>query len=183
MATGYLLSYFLFDPILWLPMTPRERSRVVCQHIVFLPEKPVLCLRNRDDDVTTPDHIIKCFDLHDILEVPLTATIDPILYVLNKLPKKPPQEQRHQQYWNRIWSQLCDILYNTVLTSTATQVKILPTFKIPILEDSSATGYNLVKYHPPPFAYTNNNTVATTTITINNNTNNSTTAASPHEVI
>ncbi|KAG2215454.1 hypothetical protein INT45_014290 [Circinella minor] len=27
------------------------------------------------------------------------------------LPKKPPKEQRHQQYWNRIWPQLCEALY------------------------------------------------------------------------
>ncbi|KAG2207427.1 hypothetical protein INT45_012966, partial [Circinella minor] len=90
--------YICIDPILWLPMTTKERSRVVRWRIGFLPGKPVPCWCHRDGALTTTTHLIECFHLHAILEVPDTATIDPISFVLNKLPKKPPKEQRHQQY-------------------------------------------------------------------------------------
>ncbi|KAI7848753.1 hypothetical protein BDC45DRAFT_415810, partial [Circinella umbellata] len=103
--------YICIDPILWLPMTTKERSRVVRWCIGFLPGKPVPCWCHRDGALTTTTHLIECFHLRAILEVPDTATIDPISFVLNKLPKKPPKEQRHQQYWNRIWPQLCKALY------------------------------------------------------------------------
>ncbi|KAI7850634.1 hypothetical protein BDC45DRAFT_539113 [Circinella umbellata] len=72
----------------------------------FLPGKPVPCWCHHDGALTTTTHLIECFHLRAD-----TATIDPISFVLNKLHKKPPKEQRHQQYWNRIWPQLCEALY------------------------------------------------------------------------
>ncbi|KAI9250224.1 hypothetical protein BDA99DRAFT_445269, partial [Phascolomyces articulosus] len=100
------------DPILWLPMTTRERSRVVRWRIGFLPGKPTRCWCARDNCLTTIAHLTACFHLHLELEVPPNSNIDPISYVLNKLPKNPPKEPHRQEYWSRIWPKLCTILYN-----------------------------------------------------------------------
>ncbi|KAI9250928.1 hypothetical protein BDA99DRAFT_425116, partial [Phascolomyces articulosus] len=80
--------YITIDPILWLPMTPKDRSRVVRWRIGFLPGKPVQCWCQRDGALTAISHLMECFCVHSLLGVPITITIDPISYILNKFPKK-----------------------------------------------------------------------------------------------
>ncbi|KAI9274689.1 hypothetical protein BDA99DRAFT_246224 [Phascolomyces articulosus] len=55
---------------------------------------------------------MECFCVHSLLDVPITITIDPISYILNKLPKKPPQQQNQKEYWSQIWPLVCSLLYD-----------------------------------------------------------------------
>ncbi|KAI9248257.1 major facilitator superfamily domain-containing protein [Phascolomyces articulosus] len=86
------------DPILLLPTATREHSRVVRWRVGFPPGKPTRCWCARDNPLTTIAYLTACFHLHLELEVPHNSNIDPISYVLNKLPKNPPKELHQQEY-------------------------------------------------------------------------------------
>ena len=103
--------YISIDPILWLPMTTKERSRVVRWRIGFLPGKPVSCWCQQEGAFTTINHLMACFHVHSLLNVPHTITIDPISHLLNKLPKKPPKQQHQKEYWIQTWPLICSLLY------------------------------------------------------------------------
>ncbi|KAI9249700.1 hypothetical protein BDA99DRAFT_542008 [Phascolomyces articulosus] len=93
-------------------MSPKDRSRVVRWRIGFLPGKPVQCWCQRDGALTTISHLMECFCVHPLLDVPITMTIDPISYILNKFPKNPPQQQNQKEYRSRIWSLICSLLFD-----------------------------------------------------------------------
>ncbi|KAG1145170.1 hypothetical protein G6F38_005830 [Rhizopus arrhizus] len=78
------------DPILWLPMSPAERSRLVRWRLGWLPGGvPKPCIYH-PNDLFTRSHSIRCLHMHRRLQMPLTEP-DPLSFLLNKLPTKKQQ--------------------------------------------------------------------------------------------
>ncbi|CEP14641.1 hypothetical protein [Parasitella parasitica] len=81
------------DPILWLPMTCSERSRVLRWRLGWLlGGKPKECL-----------------SVHDRLYFPRSIE-DPISFLLNLLPLHKPRPTDHHN-WVVLWPILCTILH------------------------------------------------------------------------
>ena len=96
------------DPILWLPMSTRERSRLLRWRMGWLPGKPTLCKCERSR--TSRHHLISCLQAATVLQVPATAQPNPIDYVLNQLPRRPPRSQRIKDFWTIRWPRLMDLM-------------------------------------------------------------------------
>ncbi|KAG1180848.1 hypothetical protein G6F36_010293 [Rhizopus arrhizus] len=80
-------SQSTIDPILWLPMTSIECSRVVRWRLGWLPGGvPKLCIYH-PIDMLTRSHAIRCLHMHQRLQMPSTEP-DPLSFLLNKLPTK-----------------------------------------------------------------------------------------------
>ncbi|KAG0930870.1 hypothetical protein G6F57_011489 [Rhizopus arrhizus] len=78
------------DPILWLPMSPAERSRLVRWRLGWLPGGvPKPCIYH-PNDLFTRSHSIRCLHMHRRLQMPFTEP-DPLSFLLNKLPAKKQQ--------------------------------------------------------------------------------------------
>ncbi|KAG1322633.1 hypothetical protein G6F62_010134 [Rhizopus arrhizus] len=75
------------DPILWLPMSNTERSRIVRWRLGWLPGgAPKPCIYH-PNDMFTRSHAICCLHMHRRLQMPLTVP-DPLSFLINKLPNK-----------------------------------------------------------------------------------------------
>ncbi|KAI9271666.1 hypothetical protein BDA99DRAFT_602439 [Phascolomyces articulosus] len=99
------------DPILWIPMTKKERSRCIRWRIVGrLPGgKSKTCITCKRA-ILTKKHVITCLRLHHRLNIPRQKTDDPISSFLNNLPKsKPTSPFKIQQLQNK-WPKLCQLL-------------------------------------------------------------------------
>lgn len=97
-------------PILWLPMTRQERSRCLRWRLGWMPSgKPWPCRNCPTGDHFSRQHAIFCLWTHSRLQIPIII-IDPISFVLNKLPTSPPRSSRIRNYWRRVWSALCLLL-------------------------------------------------------------------------
>ncbi|KAI7873535.1 hypothetical protein K492DRAFT_115027, partial [Lichtheimia hyalospora FSU 10163] len=72
------------DPILFLPMTARERSRLLRWRMGWLPGKPIQCICGEDH--TSRRHLYTCLDVAARLHISPTISPNPIDHFLNKLP-------------------------------------------------------------------------------------------------
>ncbi|KAG1370778.1 hypothetical protein G6F61_011746 [Rhizopus arrhizus] len=83
------------DPILWLPMSYIERSRLICWRMGWLPGgRRKLCIYH-PHDLLTRSHTITCLHMH-YRPLMLSTVSDPLSYLLNLLPtsRKKPTIQR-----------------------------------------------------------------------------------------
>ncbi|KAI9473771.1 MAG: hypothetical protein EXX96DRAFT_652531 [Benjaminiella poitrasii] len=97
------------DPILWIPMQPIERSRLIRWSLGWLPggsPRPCLCGLHK----LTKQHVISCLHMHFSLHIPLEME-DPISCVLNRIPTRPSRLLHTQTYWTLHWVALYRLLY------------------------------------------------------------------------
>ncbi|KAG1578780.1 hypothetical protein G6F48_011664 [Rhizopus delemar] len=104
----------IVDPILWLPMSYIERSRLIRWRMGWLPGgRPKPCIYH-PHDLLTRSHAITCLNMHHRLLMPSTVS-DPLSYLLNLLPtsRKKPTIQRRSKYsaWFIRWPIICQILH------------------------------------------------------------------------
>jgi hypothetical protein len=102
------------DPILWLPMSYIERSRLIRWRMGWLPGgRPKPCIYH-PHDLLTRSHAITCLNMHHRLLMPSTVS-DPLSYLLNLLPssRKKPTIQPRSKYsaWFIRWPIICQILH------------------------------------------------------------------------
>ncbi|KAG1319162.1 hypothetical protein G6F62_011979 [Rhizopus arrhizus] len=104
----------IVDPILWLPMSYVERSRLIRWRMCWLPGgRPKPCIYH-PHDLLTRSHAITCLNMHRRLQLPSTVT-DPLSFLLNILPtsRKKPTTQNRSKYaaWFIRWPTICQILH------------------------------------------------------------------------
>lgn len=107
------------DPVLWLPMSSAERSRVVRWRLGWLPGGvPKACIYH-PHNMFTRSHAIWCLHMHRRLQMPLTEP-DPLSFLLNKLPTKREKRSssviRHGPSlaltaWTVRWPTICQLLF------------------------------------------------------------------------
>ncbi|KAG1046647.1 hypothetical protein G6F43_010877 [Rhizopus delemar] len=108
-------SQSTIDPILWLPITSIERSRVVRWRLGWLPgDVPKPCIYH-PTDMFTLSHAIRCLHMHQRLQMPSTEP-DPLSFLLNKLPtKRKNGALQHpsstHSAWTVRWPTICQILF------------------------------------------------------------------------
>ncbi|KAG1152166.1 hypothetical protein G6F37_001390 [Rhizopus arrhizus] len=102
------------DPILWLPMSYIERSRLIRWRMGWLPGgRPKPCIYH-PHDLLTRSHAITCLHMYHRLLMPSTVS-DPLSYLLNLLPtsRKKSTIQSRSKYsaWFIRWPIICQILH------------------------------------------------------------------------
>ncbi|KAG0987177.1 hypothetical protein G6F29_002696 [Rhizopus arrhizus] len=103
------------DPILWLPMTYAERSRVICWRLGWLPGGiPQPCIYH-PNVMLTRSHATECLHMHRRLQMPRTEA-DPLSFLLNQLPNKrkklkSPNANYTNSAWTVRWPAICQILF------------------------------------------------------------------------
>ncbi|EIE88785.1 hypothetical protein RO3G_13496 [Rhizopus delemar RA 99-880] len=112
------------DPILWLSMTQKERSRCIRWSLGWLPGgKPKSCPLH-PNQLLIKTHAIQCFNMHNRLQMP-NIIEDPLSFLLNLLPTKLPRSSRTITPWILSWLTICSILseldhlYNHIDTCTS----------------------------------------------------------------
>ncbi|CEP15029.1 hypothetical protein [Parasitella parasitica] len=94
------------DPIMYLPMTVHERSRLIRWRMGWLPGKPQACRNcNQINNLTTQLHVIICFQICENLDMDIHA-------FLNLLPKSPPRSSADKSNWKNRWIVLQQFLFN-----------------------------------------------------------------------
>ncbi|KAG0803727.1 hypothetical protein G6F29_008722 [Rhizopus arrhizus] len=106
------------DPILWLPMSNTERSRIDRWRLGWLPGGvPKPCIYH-PNDMFTKSHAIWCLHMHRRLQMPLTVP-DPLSFLINKLPNKRKLKPSSSSApkasifsaWTVRWPAMCLILF------------------------------------------------------------------------
>ncbi|EIE82075.1 hypothetical protein RO3G_06780 [Rhizopus delemar RA 99-880] len=103
------------DPILWLPMTYAERSRVIRWRLGWLPGGiPQPCIYH-SNVMLTRSHATECLHTHLRLQMPHTVA-DPLSFLLNQLPNKrkklmSPNANSTNPAWTVRWPAICQILF------------------------------------------------------------------------
>ncbi|KAG0785673.1 hypothetical protein G6F21_009103 [Rhizopus arrhizus] len=103
------------DPILWLPMTYAERSRVIRWRLGWLPGGiPQPCIYH-PNIMLTRSHATECLHMHRRLQMPRTE-VDPLSFLLNQLPNKrkelmSPNANSKNPAWTVRWPAICQILF------------------------------------------------------------------------
>ncbi|CDH56230.1 hypothetical protein RO3G_07988 [Lichtheimia corymbifera JMRC:FSU:9682] len=105
---SYLRPTLTLDPILFLPMTSRKRSRLMRWRMGWLPGRPIECVCGNDH--TSRRHLYTCLDVATRLQVPMDAQPNPIDHLLNQLPTTRPRKQSVISFWETRWPHLMDIL-------------------------------------------------------------------------
>jgi hypothetical protein len=102
------------DPLLYLPMSVWERSRLLRWKMGWLPGRPIACRCGHAH--ASRRHLVECLSVTSRLGVPLDAKPNPLDFVLNQLPKlkhTPSSfDQRHKQSltrWSSWWPTVCAI--------------------------------------------------------------------------
>ena len=114
-ATGSLLLSSCrlqpdIDPILWLPMTRSERSRVLRWRLGWLPGgKPTACIFHPSHNWSR-HHAFDCLHVHQRLFLPHTIS-DPISFLLNQLPRRKPRTHSDCLGLITHWPIVCTILH------------------------------------------------------------------------
>ncbi|EIE76949.1 hypothetical protein RO3G_01653 [Rhizopus delemar RA 99-880] len=97
------------DPVLWLPMTCSERSRVLRWRLGWLPGgKPKECIFHPYHNLSCR-HAFDCLHVHHRLYLPRSIE-DPISFLLNLLPLHKPRPTASHS-WFTLWPILCTILH------------------------------------------------------------------------
>jgi hypothetical protein len=104
------------DPILTLPMTVFERSRLLRWRMGWLPARPVACSRCGASHASR-NHLIACLSVANRLGISADTKPNPLDYVINQLPvlKEAPSfnDQRYAKSlvrWSNWWPVLCSIM-------------------------------------------------------------------------
>ncbi|KAG0805919.1 hypothetical protein G6F16_012368 [Rhizopus arrhizus] len=103
------------DPILWLPMTYAERSRVIRWLLGWLPGGiPQPCIYHPNVTLTR-SRTIKCLYMHRRLQMSRTEA-DLLSFLLNQLPNKckklmSPNANSTNSAWTVRWPAICQILF------------------------------------------------------------------------
>ncbi|KAG0799671.1 hypothetical protein G6F22_002996 [Rhizopus arrhizus] len=103
------------DPILRLPMTYAERSRVIRWRLGWLPGGiPQPCIYH-SNVMLTRSHATECLHMHRRLQMPRTEA-DPLSFLLNQLPNKrkklmSPNANSTNSAWTVRWPAICQILF------------------------------------------------------------------------
>ncbi|KAI7864460.1 uncharacterized protein EV154DRAFT_397425, partial [Mucor mucedo] len=93
------------DPIMYIPMTIFERSRLIRWRMGWLPGKPKPCTNcNRINALTTRSHVNECLQI----DANLNMYIDSFL---NKLPSTPPKSSAYKFFLKTRWIVLSDFLF------------------------------------------------------------------------
>ncbi|KAG2202299.1 hypothetical protein INT47_010747 [Mucor saturninus] len=93
------------DPIMYIPMTIFERSRLLRWRMGWLPGKPKPCTNcNRINALTTLSHVNECLQV----DANLNMYIDSFL---NKLPSTPPKSSAYKFFLKTRWIVLSDFLF------------------------------------------------------------------------
>ncbi|KAG2190955.1 hypothetical protein INT47_005772, partial [Mucor saturninus] len=93
------------DPIMYIPMTIFERSRLIRWRMGWLPGKPKPCTNcNRNNTLTTRSHVNECFQIDANLNMHIDA-------FLNKTPSSPPKSAATKFFLKTRWIVLSDFLY------------------------------------------------------------------------
>jgi hypothetical protein len=102
------------DPILTLPMTTWERSRLLRWKMGWLPARPIACRCGHPH--ASRQHLLVCLDVANRLRVPHDSTPNPLDFVINQLPKVklPPSSEKQKQHslyrWSNWWPMVCAIM-------------------------------------------------------------------------
>ena len=103
------------DPILVLPMSVWERSRLLRWKMGWLPARPVPCRCGHPH--ASRNHLLSCLSVASRLGVAVDAQPNPLDFVLNQLPRLPsapsPNDQRHSVSllrWSTWWPTICSIM-------------------------------------------------------------------------
>lgn len=104
----------VIDPILWLPMTHIERSRLIRWRLGWLHGGlPKPCIYH-PSELLTRKHAIRCLHMHRRLQMPHSIA-DPSSFLLNQLPmlkrRSPPTQRDRYTVWFTRWPVICQILY------------------------------------------------------------------------
>lgn len=157
------LTVGLVDPILCLPMTIWERSRLLRWKMGWIGARPKPCRCGHPH--ASRNHLLDCLAVANRLNVAPDSEPNPLDFVLNQLPKlkSPPSanDQRYQQSlirWASWWPTICAILLemeiiclpeDTVLSPGAddTQGKtflkwLLPVYFVQVAPSIRSTLYN-----------------------------------------
>ncbi|KAI7851205.1 hypothetical protein BDC45DRAFT_572294 [Circinella umbellata] len=97
------------DPIMWLPMTNRERSRCIRWRLGWLPGGRLHPCNKCHQTTFSKKHAIQCLNIHNRLHISYYQP-DPVSFFLNQLPKGHPTSPKRIQYLTSYWPILCSIL-------------------------------------------------------------------------
>jgi hypothetical protein len=94
------------DPIMYIPMTIFERSRLIRWRMGWLPGRPKPCINCNDPNArTTRPHVTACFSINENLNMYIDS-------FLNILPTKPPKSKAKKFFFKTRWIVLSEFLYN-----------------------------------------------------------------------
>ncbi|KAI7896348.1 uncharacterized protein EV154DRAFT_402200, partial [Mucor mucedo] len=120
-TTGNILlkacrPYIGVDPILQLPMTTFERSRLLRWRMGWLSARRVPCSRC-DHHHASRNHLVDCLRVAEKFNIAPTSSPNPLDYIINQLPKwsiLSPSIKRQQTHayhrWLFWWPILSDIM-------------------------------------------------------------------------
>ncbi|CAO3657892.1 unnamed protein product, partial [Rhizopus stolonifer] len=98
------------DPVLTVPMSLSDRSRIVRWRMGWLPARPIDC--SCGPIHASRAHLLQCLRVAERLNLPPDIKPNPLDYVLNHLPSKIPL--RHSAFlysrWSSWWPVVCSIL-------------------------------------------------------------------------
>lgn len=107
---GHCRSTLGTDPIMYIPMTVHERSRLLRWRMGWLPGKPQQCRNcNQPNSYTTQHHVVACFQINENLNSDIHA-------FLNRLSCSPPRTKLAQFYWANHWIVLQQFLFSLEAT-------------------------------------------------------------------
>ncbi|KAI8096035.1 hypothetical protein BDF21DRAFT_314635, partial [Thamnidium elegans] len=98
------------DPVMFIPMSNYERSRVLRWKMGWLPGKPQVCRNCNSNNRTTRTHLTTCLRIHNKLNMSIIY-ISPIDEVLNHLPRYTITNNWKKNYWRRVWPIVCELLF------------------------------------------------------------------------
>ena len=133
---GLCNSYLGDSPLMYVPMTTYERSRVLRWKMGWLPGKPKPCRNcNMINTLTSRTHLTTCLRIHVRLQLPIIL-ISPIDYILNTLPTKPVLHHGKKHYWERVWPMVCQLLFEIeqLCLPPDDEVTTDPEFGAPLLQ-------------------------------------------------
>lgn len=100
----------IYLSILWIPMAHQEHSRCIRWRLDCLPgRKPRQCPKHLTC-MLTRSHAIACHQTHQRLCLPFFI-LDPLPFLLNKLPTSPRVSPRYADSWRFYWLTICPILF------------------------------------------------------------------------
>ncbi|CEP07591.1 hypothetical protein [Parasitella parasitica] len=103
---GHCRTTLGIDPIMYIPMTVHERSRLIRWRMGWLPGKPQACRNcNQINNLTTQLHVTICFQICENLDMDIHA-------FLNSIPKSPPRSPADKFYLQNRWIVLQQFLFN-----------------------------------------------------------------------
>ncbi|KAG1444258.1 hypothetical protein G6F56_010375 [Rhizopus delemar] len=103
--------YLGIDPILLIPMSVYDRSRILRWRMGWLPGRPRQCRCGHPQ--ASRSHLLSCLRVARRLNVALNTQTNPLDYVLNQLPKKIPSQHSPTLFtrWSFWWPIICCIMF------------------------------------------------------------------------